>query len=171
MAELTRLHPLEQICGELGARSNPAVSITAEPYLAMVDVRLRIDAPAPTVLGSRLPATPNTWVAAGSGHAVWLAPGEWLMISTASAPDELEYQVGETVRPLGGAVVDVSAQRIGVRIAGTRAREVLAKGCSIDLHPRVFVPGSATQTTVIPATTTENPCGAWEKGIRSKFMP
>ena len=55
---------------------------------------------------------------------------------------------GKRSRPLGGAVVDVSAQRIGVRLSGSRARDVLAKGCSIDLHPRVFVRGSAVQTTV-----------------------
>ena len=49
---------------------------------------------------------------------------------------------------VGGVAVDVSAQRIGLRISGPRARQVLAKGCAIDLHPRVFVPGSSAQTTL-----------------------
>ena len=46
----------------------------------------------------------------------------------------------------GGAAVDVSAQRTTVRLRGIRARDVLAKGCSLDLHPSVFAPGSAAQT-------------------------
>ena len=48
----------------------------------------------------------------------------------------------------GGAVVDVSAQRTTIRLGGPHARDVLEKGCAIDLHPRSFPPGSAAQTTV-----------------------
>jgi sarcosine oxidase subunit gamma len=46
----------------------------------------------------------------------------------------------------GGAAVDVSAQRTTVRLRGARARDVLAKGCSLDLHPTVFGRGAAAQT-------------------------
>ncbi len=148
MAELTRLHPLEQIEAELAGRSNPSVTITAEPYVAMVDVRLRADVSGTELLGTRLPTTPNTWEANGAVRAIWLGPDEWLLTSTAHAPDELTGRVRETVRPLGGTVADVSAQRIGVRLTGRRVRDVLAKGCSIDLHPRVFGRGSAAQTTI-----------------------
>jgi sarcosine oxidase subunit gamma len=42
----------------------------------------------------------------------------------------------------------VSAQRITLRLTGSRARDVLAKGCSIDLHPRSFCRGSSAQTTL-----------------------
>ena len=101
-----------------------------------------------SLLDTELPTTPNTWVATSTGRTIWLGPDEWLLTSTAHAPDELEDRVRESVRPLGGAAVDVSAQRIGLRLSGSRARDVLAKGCSIDLHPRVFVRGSAVQTTV-----------------------
>jgi sarcosine oxidase subunit gamma len=148
MAELTRLHPLEQIEAELAGRSNPAVTITAEPYVAMVDVRLPADVSGTELLGARLPTTPNTWEANDAVRAIWLGPDELLLTSTAHTPDELTGRVRETVRPLGGTVVDVSAQRIGVRLTGRRVRDVLAKGCSIDLHPRVFGRGSAAQTTI-----------------------
>jgi sarcosine oxidase subunit gamma len=148
MAELTRLHPLEQIQAELDRRSNPSVTITADPFVAMVDVRLPADVSGAEVLGTLLPTTPNTWVATAAGRAIWLGPDEWLLTSTAQAPDELTGRVRQAVGPLGGAVIDVSAQRIGIRLTGPRAREVLAKGCSIDLHPRVFDCGSAAQTTV-----------------------
>jgi len=148
MAELTRLHPLEQITAELVSDNNDAVTITAEPFVAMVDVRLPADVSGTELLGTRLPTTPNTWVATAAERAIWLGPDEWLLTSTAHDPEELTDRVREAVRPHGGAVIDVSAQRIGVRLTGRRARDVLAKGCSIDLHPRVFGRGSAAQTTV-----------------------
>ncbi len=56
----------------------------------MVDVRLPAAAADAELLGARLPTTPNTWVATGAGRAIWLGPDEWLLTSTAHAPDELD---------------------------------------------------------------------------------
>jgi sarcosine oxidase, subunit gamma len=115
----------------------------------MVDVRLgTVGREASAALGVELPTAPNTWVPAGAGRAVWLGPDEWLLTSTGTAPHLLEEELREQLRPVGGTAVDVSAQRIGLRISGARAREVLAKGCSIDLHPRAFPAGRSAQTTL-----------------------
>jgi sarcosine oxidase subunit gamma len=157
MAELPRTHPLQARSAAF-ERLPGTVGITAEPFVAMVDVRLGTADPevaarreAATRLGVDLPAVPNSWVPAGGGRAVWLGPGEWLLTSTTEAPEELEARVRAAVLPLGGAAADVSAQRIGLRLTGPRARGVLAKGCSIDLHPRVFGQGSSVQTTLAQA--------------------
>ena len=148
MAELTRLHPLEQITAELVSNNNDAVTIAAEPFVAMVGVRLPAEVSGAELLGTRLPTTPNTWVASAAERAIWLGPDEWLLTSTAHLPEELTGRAREAVRALGGVVTDVSAQRIGIRLTGRRARDVLAKGCSIDLHPVVFGRGRAAQTSV-----------------------
>ena len=148
MAELTRLHPLEQITAELVSHNNDAVTITAEPFVAMVDVRLPAEVSGAELLGTRLPTTANTWVDGGAERAIWLGPDEWLLTSTAHLPEVLTGPAREAVRPLGGVVTDVSAQRIGIRLSGSRARDMLAKGCSIDLHPVVFGRGRAAQTSV-----------------------
>jgi sarcosine oxidase subunit gamma len=148
MAELLRTSPLEA-WSDAFSRLPAAVGISAEPYVAMVDVRIGARRPeAEAVLGVGLPGTANTWVPAGSGRSVWLGPDEWLLTSTTEAPEELEARVREAVVPLGGTAADVSAQRIGLRLTGARVRDVLAKGCSIDLHPRVFGRGSSAQTTL-----------------------
>ena len=85
---------------------------------------------------------------AARAGAVWLGPDEWLLTSTAEASEELEARVRAAVVPLGGSAADVSAQRIILRLTGERVRDVLARGCSIDLHPRVFKRGSSAQTTL-----------------------
>jgi sarcosine oxidase subunit gamma len=146
MAELLRTHPLEAWST---AFERLPFGITAEPFVAMVDVRLGAAGPeSRSRLGVDLPAAPNTWVATDAGRAVWLGPDEWLLSSTTETPEELETRVRDAVVPLGGSAADVSAQRIGLRLTGARVRDVLAKGCSIDLHPRVFGRGSGAQTTL-----------------------
>ena len=45
-----------------------------------------------------------------------------------------------------GSVVDVSAQRTTLRLRGEHVRDLLAGGCAVDLHPRVFGRGAAVQT-------------------------
>ena len=148
MAELLRTHPLEAWTLAFG-RLPDTVRIAVEPFVAMVDVRLgAVGAEASAALGVDLPTAPNTWVPAGTGRAVWLGPDEWLLSSTTETPEALEARVRAAVLPLGGSATDVSAQRIGLRLTGARVRDVLAKGCSIDLHPRVFGRGSGAQTAL-----------------------
>jgi sarcosine oxidase, subunit gamma len=40
----------------------------------------------------------------------------------------------------------LSSSRMIIQIAGERARDLLAAGCGLDLHPRVFAPGYCAQT-------------------------
>ena len=148
MAELLRTHPLE--AWEATFAGLPGtVGITVEPFVATVDVRLgAVGAEASAALGLDLPTAPNTWRPAGAGRAVWLGPDEWLLTSTTGTPAELEARVRAAVLPLGGSATDVSAQRIGLRLTGPRVRDVLAKGCSLDLHPRAFGAGDSAQTAL-----------------------
>ena len=148
MAELLRTHPLEAWSAAF-ARLPGAVGISVAPFVAMVDVRLGAVGPeSAQQLGVDLPTVPNTWVPTDVGRAVWLGPDEWLLTSTAEAPEELEARVRAAVVPLGGSAADVSAQRIAVRLTGARVRDVLARGCAIDLHPRAFGRGRSAQTTL-----------------------
>ncbi len=84
--------------------------------------------------------------------ALWLGPTEFLVV----APPEAHETLGGTLLPslveaLGdgqGQVVDLSANRTTFELTGPRARAVLEKGCSLDLHPRVHPAGTALSTEV-----------------------
>ncbi|RZL82578.1 MAG: sarcosine oxidase subunit gamma [Rhodococcus sp. (in: high G+C Gram-positive bacteria)] len=127
-----------------------SVSITEEPFVTTVDLWVDPSGPggaaAADVLGVDLPTTPSTRVERGAITVVWLGPEEWLITTRSQSPEELEDTLRTAVTPHGGAAIDVSAQRTTIRLTGAHARDVLAKGCSIDLHPRVFGQGSAVQT-------------------------
>ena len=141
---LLRTHPLEA-WAEAFARLPESLVVTVEPFVAMVDIRLV--APSER-LGIDLPTVPNTWVPTQDGRVVWLGPDEWLLTSERERPEDLEARIRDAVVPLGGAAVDVSAQRIAIRLTGSRMRDLLAKGCAIDLHPRVFGRGRSAQSTL-----------------------
>ena len=126
-----------------------AVSITEEPFATMVDVRVGLPGPgasaAAEALGVALPAA-ATYAENGDTTAIWLGPDEWLVTTRSSTGEEFEARLRKAIAPHGGAAVDVSGQRTTLRLSGSHARDVLAKGCALDLHPKVFGVGSAAQT-------------------------
>lgn len=128
--------------------------VTVEEFQAAVSLRLP-PGPGPAVvsgiLGADLPVRNNTWTCTEEGRAVWLGPDEWLVTGPATSARsgvELESSLRTAVTPYGGTAVDVSAQRVGLRLSGPHARAVLSKGCSLDVHPRSFAPNACAQTTL-----------------------
>ena len=89
---------------------------------------------------------PNCAVAAGDLTILWHGPGQWLIVrisKTAPLTDELAALRGETA-----AVVDLGHARTALRFEGDGARDVLARGTSIDLRPARFSPGACALTAL-----------------------
>ncbi|GLZ54644.1 sarcosine oxidase subunit gamma family protein [Actinomycetospora sp. NBRC 106378] len=146
---LTRRHPLEGRRATLEALTGEP-SITLEPLVSAVDLRVDPDGGAPeaiaAALGGTLPRSPDTWTELPDGVALRLGPDEWLLTSAAADPHRWEDRVDALAAPHGGMAVDVSAQRVGLRLHGPAARDLLAFGCSIDLRPTAFGRGRCAQT-------------------------
>jgi sarcosine oxidase subunit gamma len=98
-------------------------------------------AAARAALGCALPLAPNTVAVAPRAVVLWLGPDQWLLVGGNGWPEaDLTLE--------GGFVTDVSHVYNVVRIRGSRTRELLAKGCTLDLHARTFTPGSCAQTAI-----------------------
>ena len=106
------------------------------------------------VLGVALPTEPNTTVEADAAVLHWLGPDEWLVLT----PPEREQAIYTGLIALQAehhmATTVISGGQTVVRLAGNRAREVLAKGSTLDFHPRVFKPGICAQSTLGKAPIT-----------------
>ncbi|MEU7721196.1 sarcosine oxidase subunit gamma [Streptomyces tibetensis] len=130
-----------------GARG---VTLRELPFLHMVNVRVDPSSAAAgrveTVLGAKLPRRCGDTAASGHRTAAWLGPDEWLVLSPSDESAALREALGQDP----GSVVDVSANRTTLELSGPSARQVLEKGCPLDLHPRSFGPGRAVSTTVGP---------------------
>jgi len=116
--------------------------------LSQVNVRAAGDVAARVgrALGVALPVEPNTVATVGERSVLWLGPDEWLVVDGPDMAAEIEARVRHAFEPDWGSVVDVSANRTEVELTGPHTRDLLARGCSLDLHPRSFGPGRCAQT-------------------------
>jgi heterotetrameric sarcosine oxidase gamma subunit len=118
--------------------------LTLASLAAAKDKREALVAAIKEKYGVTLPSTPVC--VEGNGIAfLWSGPDQWLAVAERTGCRDLEVELRPIVAGLA-AVTDQSDARAILRISGPRAREVLAKGVPLDLHPRVFGPGSVAIT-------------------------
>ena len=101
-----------------------------------------------SVTGLTLPATPLSSAAAGDFTALWMGPDEWLLLMRDGQQGRVLAELRENLAGEHHAVADVSSSRVGIALYGEAAREVLMKGCSLDLHPREFRAGRVDQSSL-----------------------
>lgn len=94
------------------------------------------------VWGVELPSTPR-WVSEHDISFIWAGPGQWLVRGPGSFAD-----LSSSLAALApfGTFIDQSHARAALVVRGSRARDTLAKGLDIDLHPRAFSPGDVALT-------------------------
>ncbi|MER7640226.1 sarcosine oxidase subunit gamma family protein [Streptomyces sp. NPDC126522] len=175
-----RRSPLAGAADRLAAvtrASGGAVRLAELPFLAQVNVRLDAKGAAADAvglaLGLSLPLEPNTVVRAGELTVLWLGPDEWLVVGAPDTERDLEQRIRAAAGDDHVSVTDVSAQRTTLLVSGARARDLLAHGCPLDLHPRAFGPGRCAQTMlaraqVVVVARDEPGSGFWVL-VRSSF--
>ena len=73
------------------------------------------------------------------------APNQWLVFAEWEMAEDLYGTLVALANPFA-AVVDQSHARAVIDVSGARAREALAKGISLDLHPKAFQTGESATT-------------------------
>lgn len=152
MADPVARSPLEGIA----AADRGGVALAERRFPGMLDLRFDpandgARQAAEAALGLALPAQPNRCSARGGHAALWLAPGEFLVVTEPGEESALAAALAGALDPHPAAVTDVSDARAVIELAGPRARDLLAKGCPLDLHPRVFAPGHCAQSRLAKA--------------------
>lgn len=105
------------------------------------------------VIGHPLPTAVNRWQGEADRFAARLGPDEWLLKAPAGHRERLEADLaGLLETDERGSVCDVSHNYAAFLLRGPRARDVLAKGCPLDLHPDAFRPGHGAQTLLAAAS-------------------
>ena len=95
-----------------------------------------------SAIGAALPAPGKT--AVGRSTALWVGPERWFVVAPGrnDLAEQLEKIAG------GLAITDLSHSRTVLRLSGPKLRDVLAQGCSVDLHPRAAKAGDCFVTAV-----------------------
>ena len=104
-----------------------------------------------TAVGTSPPTEANTVAATGRNEVLWLGPDEWLIVTPEGEQGTMAAALGEALGGRHISIVDTTDARTMIRLHGAHARDVLMKGCPLDLHPRVFGPGQCAQTVVAKA--------------------
>ena len=155
MAEMRRspLAHLEERMRAAAVTGARAVTLAERPFITMVNLRVDPASEAADriekALGAPLPRQCGHTTASDPHMVAWLGPDEWLVLSQTDAIT-VAGELRKALAAAPGSAVDVSANRTTLELTGPAARQVLEKGCPLDLHPRAFGPGRAVSTTVGP---------------------
>ncbi len=150
--------------------AEPGVTLLELPLRAMV--ALRGDAADPAfaaavrqATGCDLPAACRAEMSAAAA-VLWMGPDEWLVVGHPDTRTELAPRLrsflceamDDALREAQGdghaAVTEVGEALTVIGLGGRRACDLLAKGCTIDLHPRAFGAGQCVNTLLAKAQVT-----------------
>ena len=141
---------------KLGARAtyspgHAGVIVRERPFLGHLNLRGNAQHPrfvgaVSDVLGDGLPLVANTVTDVQGITMYWLGPDEWLIVTPGERRAAIEAELRKVLTGLRVAVTDVSGGQTVLQLHGAHVRDVLAKGCPIDLHPRAFSIGQCAQS-------------------------
>ena len=151
----SQTHGLEIFLQNAPGKTLPDAGVNVQIQSGLVQLNLRGDAndghfatAVENTLGQALPADPNTGTF-GEHRLYWLGPDEWLILTgSKSLAGDLQAALGET----SCALNDISGGQVVLRIVGDHIRDVLARGCTLDLHPQVFSAGMCAQCGLAKAS-------------------
>jgi sarcosine oxidase subunit gamma len=135
---VTARSPLAVRSGDLDRQ----LGATELAFLSQLDVRTGPASAA--TLG--FPTEPNTASTSGDRDVLWLGPDEWLIVGAAGAASAIREELEASLAGLHRSVVDVSANRAVIELAGPSRHDLLSSACPIDLHPRSWGDGRCAQS-------------------------
>src|SRR5699024_5047775 len=153
---------------EIPETDRPGLTVQEMPRTGYLNLRGQADEESfvravQDAIGIAPPLAPNTVGRNERDHLLWLAPTEWFLVTRMSQKEDLARKLEDSLAGLFAGVTDVSGYYTTLAVAGRDARALLARGCPLDLHPRVFGPDECAQTLFAKATmmlhqTDDSPC-------------
>jgi sarcosine oxidase subunit gamma len=149
-----RRHGLETLAREAGKSRKAPIELCVRGDLGHLNLRGMPDEEfvrtCETVLGQPLPLEPNTFT--GEAQRVyWLGPDEWLVVGDTGRVDELADELEAALEDNHAAINKLSGGQIALHLSGEPVRNLFAKGCTLDFHPRVFRSGQCAQSGLAKA--------------------
>ena len=104
--------------------------------------------------GTALPETANHFTRSGARRAVWLGPDETLLLCSDHEASELHRILSTQLEGRHFALTVISDALSVYSLSGPSVRDVLAKGCALDLHETIFRPDMCVQGLLDRAAVT-----------------
>lgn len=98
--------------------------------------------------GLDFPRQANRFLASGPTRTIWISPDDWMISDDRSDSGRMLSVLERAFAGHDAAVVDVSGNRVRLRISGPGALALMNRACSLDLDPPHFATGHCAGTMV-----------------------
>ena len=137
----------------------PGITLRERPNLSIIHVAAYSDTAEKagnvirSLVGAFPPPEPNRSIMVDSIQIFWIGPHKWWIIETGQ-----RHRAESIASHLGNdaAVTTQGHGRTCIRLSGPSARDLLAKGCTLDFHPSRFSTGHCAQPSLGHANTLIN---------------
>jgi len=85
-------------------------------------------------------------VARGRADVIYVGPTDWLVLWADADAGALLMHLDVALEGSTFRATNVSQALVRIQLDGTEMRDLLAKECSLDLHPPLFPPGRSART-------------------------
>lgn len=150
MAKLAIATPLDAFFDGLTSEKGRGVSVKCLYGFGMAQVFAANGKTTAVERALKIKETPGKAIISKDYSAIPVAPGQWMVVSATAKSDGFSDRLRSKLKK-NGYVSEQSDARIIFRISGPRARELMQKGCSLDLHPSVTGKGWCAQTQMAQA--------------------
>lgn len=127
----------------------PGVQITSVADRTILQFRSWLPRQAnrpPVVLaGKELPSQVGAMIC-GPTRVLCVGPQHWLLVSEEHGIEALRERIDSDLAAQGLVFADLTDGLFALELRGTAARELLSKGCGLDLHVSRFSEGQCTRT-------------------------
>ena len=144
LAGLAEIGHQETPSGAVGVFVSERTNLTLANVVALRNSTGALARRVHEVFGFEPPREPRH-IGRGQVAFAWTGPGQWLAIGAGVKGDALVAQLRAKLSGLA-SISDQTDGRVVIRLRGPDVRSLLAKGLTIDLHPRAFTPGRAAVT-------------------------
>ncbi|UCE30391.1 MAG: sarcosine oxidase subunit gamma [Burkholderiales bacterium] len=156
--------------------ASAALRVAWAPDAAIVNLRgdpgdPAFVAAASQAIGMPLPLAAGDCPSSGDLRVLWAGPDDWFVLGPAGTEHALAARLRTAAAGRHRAVTDVSSGYRVLRVAGPGARDLLAQGCPLDMHPRAFALGRCAGSHFFKASIWVWRTGedAFELLVRSSF--
>lgn len=145
MADFKTASPLDAFFDTLGSQSTGGVNVKASTGHGVVQVFAVKGKTAAVERALGIKETPGQATAKSDYTAIPLSPGEWMLVSSKPDSKGFAQAIGNKLKN-NGYVSEQSDARVIFSLSGPKARDLMIKGCRLDLHPSVTGKGWCAQT-------------------------
>jgi sarcosine oxidase subunit gamma len=96
--------------------------------------------------GLDLPVTPLTTAVSDEAALLWLGPDEWMLVTPLEADGAIAAKLADALAGKHHQMVDVGDYYTAIDVSGPKARLLLMKLTTLDVHARAFAAGQVTGT-------------------------